>query len=131
MKDSRLYAVAVRLRPEIKAFDGVVLTGNVIEMGQLLYAFPLALLAAIGLIVVTDTAVALEHGWLLLVLLLCHFLFDYWDFRIQLEVIPGLFASAGAAMDVLVIWSAALLLGPTALWLIVVVEWGKYLYRLR
>lgn len=131
MKDSRLYAVAARLRPELAGLSGVVLTGNVIEMGQLLYAFPFALLAAIWLILATDTAVALEHGWLLLVLLLCHFLFDYWDFRIQLEVIPGLFASAGAAMDVLVIWSAALLLGPTALWLIVVVEWGKYLYRLR
>jgi hypothetical protein len=77
VKDSQLYVVAARLRPELKELNGVVLTGNLIEMGQLLYALPLALLAAIWLLLWTDTAVAIDHAWLLLVLLLCHFLFDY------------------------------------------------------
>ena len=129
MKESRLFAVATRLRPELKGLDGVALAGNLIDMGQLLYAWPLALLAMIWLVLWTDLAVLRQHGLLLTVLLVFHFLFDYFNFQIQLEVLPGIFASATGTMDVLIIWSAALLVGPTALWLIVLVELGMYGYR--
>jgi len=128
-KNSRFYKVAVRFRPKLAGMSGLELTGNLFDTAQLLYALPFALITAVLLFLYTDLDKVEEYWPTFLLLLVLNILFNRFGYQLQFEVLPGVFASASGALDILVVWSAALLFGPTAVWLIVLVEFGRLTHR--
>jgi serine phosphatase RsbU (regulator of sigma subunit) len=84
-----------------------------------LYAGPLSVIGFVWLAGATDLSV-FARFWLPLSII---FVFVYalrrLDFLTFFEIEPGLFGSFGGAFDDICIWPAALLFGPTAIWLFV------------
>ncbi|MCP4428592.1 MAG: SpoIIE family protein phosphatase [Chloroflexi bacterium] len=130
-KNSRLYKIVVKFRPELADMSGLELTGNLMDAGQLLYALPFALITGFGLFLYTDLGVVQQNWPVFLLLLALNILFNRFRYQLNLEVLPGVFASAIGSLDILVVWSAALLFGPTAVWLIILAELGRLIYRWR
>ncbi len=130
-KNSWLYKIVVKFRPELAEMEGLELAGNLLDAGQLLYSLPFALITIIVLLLSTDLELVQRHWLVFLLLLGLNILFNRFDYQLQLEMMPGVFASATGALDILVVWSAAFLLGPTAVWLVVLIELGALIYRWR
>ena len=130
-KNTRFYKIAIKLRPKLADMSGLELTGNLFDTAQLLYALPFALITAVLLLLYTDLDKVQQYWPTFLLLLALNILFNRFEYQLQLEVLPGVFASASGALDILIVWSAALLFGPTAAWLLVLVELGKLVHRWR
>src|SRR5262245_59820922 len=90
------------------------------EFATIAYSAPLAALGLSWLVVATDLAL-LRREWLLLLLaLLLALLFEQLPFFQVVEFRSGVYDTYNAHLAVLVWFSAALLFGPTALWITVV-----------
>lgn len=81
-----------------------------------LYGAPIALTGLIWLVAVTDLALLRQRWPLLLLLLGVATLLRRWSFSIFVEVGPATSADWRESLEVIISWSAALLFGPTALW---------------
>jgi len=82
----------------------------------LLYSAPLTIIGLIWLVFVTDL-ILLKHQWFILLgTLVLVYIFRKYDFFAFTEIKTGLYADWGNSLDAIPTWSAALLLGPTALW---------------
>lgn len=94
--------------------------GRISGMGDvlgLLYLAPLALAGMIWLALVTDLALLLTIWPLLLLFFALTFLFRRLAFFIIFEAKPGIYADFDGSLETIVIWWAALLYGPSVLWL--------------
>ncbi|MBN1177693.1 MAG: SpoIIE family protein phosphatase [Anaerolineae bacterium] len=117
--DHFLQAMARRLRPDFDALSDVERTAYVGDLFGILYGAPLALGVLVWLAASTEVAV-LRAQWPILVFLFSLlFIFDRLGFFMFIEVKPGVYANFGGSLDTLIVWSAALLFGPSALWLAV------------
>jgi len=113
-------AIARRFWPELGTMSGRERADGVAEVVGVLYSTPLALMGLVWLIAVTDLAL-LRLAWptlsLFLVLL---FVFDRLSFFSFVELTPGTYMGWGESLWSVITWSAALIFGPTGLWVFVV-----------
>lgn len=113
----KLAAIAYALHPELRMASEPSRTHMVADLIGTLYAGPLALMGLIWLVAVTDLALLAAQWPLLLFLLALLFLFGRLTFNLYVELTRGTFFDWGGSLGTVVIWTGALIFGPTALWL--------------
>lgn len=131
MQDRRLFRLAAKIRPALREQHDLAAIGGTLDVLAILYVTPLAVLSLVWLIRATDVAL-LRREWLLLAgLLLLYLLFSRYRFQMRMELRRGGFAYADGSLENMVDWSAALLLGPIALWVPILAESGRFVYQIR
>jgi serine phosphatase RsbU (regulator of sigma subunit) len=116
-----LLPVVRRLWPGIDTASSATRDFGVMSFAILIYAVPLALAGVVWLVSRTDLQVIRDSWPILLALGLLVYLFKRFTFFTTLEVSPGMYVTANTHIEI-VVWSSALLLGPTVLWLDVITE---------
>jgi serine phosphatase RsbU (regulator of sigma subunit) len=117
--EERLLALARRFWPELEAMDGQNRTSGVFDVVGFLYSAPLALVGLVWLMAVTDLALVRAEWPMLALLFALQFLFERLDFFLFVEVTPGTYSIWQSSLGPVIVWSAALIFGPSALWLFV------------
>ena len=113
---SFIYKVARKLRPELEdasPLRRVVGTANVLGV---LYATPLVIGAIFWLIFETDLILVGQAWVYFLILAGLYILFERLAFFIIFELSAGNYANTQSTLSGMVLWSALLIYGPTALW---------------
>ncbi len=131
MKFGALLAIASHLRPELATMSGLQRTGRLIDVVALLLMLPVTVIGVVWLLFVTEVDLLRREGLAFLILLLWLLLFRRYQFRLQLELRSGAFASTDGSLESLVVWSAALYFGPTALWLPLLTGLAVFAYHWR
>ncbi len=129
--DQFLQSIAMRLWPELKSYNEarrMVGTGEVISF---LYTLPLSIGGIIWLIRLTDLNLIRQEWQLFLLLGGLLYLFTRLDYFIIFEIRPERYGSAKGSLAGMAQWTAAFLLGPSALWLSLLIETARYLVNLR
>lgn len=121
----RLTAVAQRFAPELTEVGGDVRAVSLISIWGTLYGAPLALVGLVWLIWQTDWLVVLANWPLFLLFLALHWLFGLLDFSTLPE--EGSLQVSGTQGRI-VTWSAALLFGPTAVWIQLVSQSARLIF---
>lgn len=110
----RLAAIAQRFSPELAEITGHARAVSVMAVLGALYGIPLALAGLTWLVWVTDWTIIAANWPTFLLLLALHWLFGLLDFSTVLESDS---LQARGTQGRMVTWSAALLFGPTAVWI--------------
>ncbi len=111
-----LLIAASRLRPGIDSLQGrdrAVTVGNIFGV---LYLTPLAVVGVVWLVAVTDLSVVRGSWAILAGVFALIYVFGRTDFFFTIEVKKNVEAHATGSPADVVVWGAAFLLGPTALW---------------
>ncbi len=103
--------------PEINSLEPRGRTYSFADVIGVLYTTPLAIIGLIWLASITEISVFLANWPILLLLLIFLFIFEWLDFFVFVEVTPGIYADWRWSLWSVITWSAALIFGPTALWL--------------
>ncbi|GAB4479135.1 MAG: hypothetical protein Kow0088_19720 [Anaerolineales bacterium] len=126
-----LQSIAMRFWPELKSYNEarrMIGTGEVISF---LYTLPLALGGVLWLIFHTDLNLIAQEWQLFLVMGGLLYVFTRLDYFIIVEIRPERYGSAKGSLAGMTQWTAAFLLGPTALWLSILFESVRYLFNMR
>ncbi len=129
--DQFLQSIAVRLWPELKSYNEarrMIGTGEVISF---LYTLPLASAGLLWLIQLTDLNLMRREWQLFLLMGGLLYLFTRLDYFIIFEIRPERYGSAKGSLAGMAQWTAVFLLGPSALWLSILIETVRYLFNLR
>lgn len=113
----RLLRFATRLRP---ALDNQSERDRLLEEGEILSTLivaPFALAGLLWLFLVTDLALLRAEAPALALFLALGWLLRRYSFYLFQELEPGELADYGGSLEQVIFWSAALLFGPSALWL--------------
>jgi len=115
--ENRLKAIARALWPDIEALAGTDYIGALFNVIGFLYTAPLGLAGLAWLATVTDLGL-MRSEWTKLVLLLALlFVSERLNFYFFVEVTPGTYSDWQASLTSVITWSAALVFGPSGLWL--------------
>jgi serine phosphatase RsbU (regulator of sigma subunit) len=117
--EHRFLNLARLLRPGIESLDDEQRAVGIVDVFAFVYSLPLAAVAIVWLVLATDLGV-LRAQWLpltALFVLVC--LFERFFFRFFFEIKEGRYGSFGGTLGPGVVWAAALIFGPSALWLAV------------
>ncbi|HSR31647.1 MAG TPA: SpoIIE family protein phosphatase, partial [Anaerolineae bacterium] len=117
--EERLLALARRFWPELETIDRRDRTSGVFDVVGFLYSVPMALIGLAWLMAVTDLALMRAEWPMLALLFVLQFIFERLDFFLFIEVTPGTYSAWQSSLGPVVVWSAALIFGPSALWLFV------------
>jgi serine phosphatase RsbU (regulator of sigma subunit) len=117
--EGRLYNLARRLRPDVENLPPDAREVAVADVFGLVYTFPLALIGLFWLSRVTIPEVALLEWPTFLGILALVYAFRKLDFQFLVEVSEGTFGGFGGTLERVLVWAAALVFGPTTLWLVV------------
>jgi serine phosphatase RsbU (regulator of sigma subunit) len=115
--EERLKATARALWPEIDTLTGTDYVGALFNVIGSLYAAPLALAGLGWLVCVSDPALMRSEWSMLALILLLLFVSERLDFYFFVEVMPGTYSDWQASLTSVITWSAALIFGPSGLWL--------------
>jgi serine phosphatase RsbU (regulator of sigma subunit) len=102
----------------------LVVVGDVISF---LYSLPFALIGTIWLVLVTDYALFLREWPMLVLFLGLVVLFSRVGYFFIVEIRTDRYGSADGSLAPMVHWSAVLLYGPTALWILLIWQWARYI----
>ncbi len=116
MSEKSTFNLAQLFFPELGSMSGRERTYSVADVLGALYTTPLALAGLVWLVGATELTVFVTEWPTLLLLLMLLFLFERLDFFIFVEVTPGIYADWRWSFWTVVTWSAALIFGPTVLW---------------
>lgn len=109
-----LRSIARRVWPGLDALPPTNRRIGLMTLASVLYAAPLALGGLVWLALSLDVA-AIRSAWLpLLGLLAFSLLFKLFYFFLNVEILPGVYATTNTTLDI-VTWSGALLFGPAAI----------------
>ena len=129
-----IYKLAKRIRPELEELSGQQRMSGTADVFTLVYTLPLAVIGFIWLVMVSDWE-SVRQQWMLYILMgVILYVFNRLRFFFITEIRSGGYANSDGAMDGIAVWSAILLLGPTALWLKVIwniLIYSSYIYRER
>jgi serine phosphatase RsbU (regulator of sigma subunit) len=114
--EERLLAIAERFWPELETMSGPERRDGVADVVSFLYSAPLVLVGLVWLIAVTDLTLFRTEWPILSLLFVLLFVFERLDFFFFAEVTPGAYSDWQATLGSVIIWSAALIFGPSALW---------------
>jgi len=117
--EQRLKTIAKTLWPEIETLSGLDYVTGLYNVTGFLYTAPLALVGLGWLIAVTDLALLRAEWPVLCFLLVLLFVFERLHFYFFVEITPGIYSDWQASFTSVLIWSAALIFGPSGLWLAV------------
>ena len=117
--EKRLKAIARKLWPEIETMSGSDYVSGLYNVTGFLYAAPMALVGLVWLIADTDLDLMRTQWLMLSLLLVLLFVFEKLDFFFFVEIMPGTYADWQASFTSVITWSAALIFGPSGLWLAV------------
>jgi serine phosphatase RsbU (regulator of sigma subunit) len=120
---------AKRLRPDLRAVTGEALQRAVNDTFGVVYAAPLAVIGVVWLIAATDVAVIVRAWPSLLLLWALLWLFERLPFFIVVEVRPDRVSDFSGSLDTVVLWTACLLFGPTAIWIGLIPIAGYFIRR--
>jgi serine phosphatase RsbU (regulator of sigma subunit) len=122
MAERVLQTISQKLRPELAGMDETGRQHSQIEVMAILFTGPFALLTLAWLAAVTDLDVIADH-WLMLALLAGVLaLIQQHLFTILVQLRSGDLVPITGSLGGIVSWSAALIFGPVALWLAVMVR---------
>jgi serine phosphatase RsbU (regulator of sigma subunit) len=117
--EHRFLRLARLLRPGVESLDDEQRAVGIVDVITFIYTLPLAALAVVWLVRATDLSV-LRAQWIpLVVLFVLACFFERLFFRFFVEIKDGRFGSFGGTLGPGVVWAAALIFGPSALWLAV------------
>lgn len=123
--------IAKRFWPEILEAperDRAISYGDILTV---LYTAPLTIVALVWLVLSTDLSVFRSAWFPFAVFLVAISAFRWLDFDSYVELKRGVFGSYNGSVDDIVRWPAALMFGPTALWLYLVCRTVSYVRALR
>ncbi len=117
--DKRLLTIAERFWPKLETLSEKERREGAGEVLGFLYSAPLALVGLVWLIAVTDLTLLHTEWPTLSLLFILLFVFDRFGIRFFVELTPGTFIGWGEALWSVITWSAALMFGPSGLWIFV------------
>lgn len=117
--EHRLLNLARLFRPGVELLDDEQRAVGIVDVVTFVYSLPLAVVAVFWLARATDPAVFRAQWIPLSILLALVCIFERLFFRFFLEIKEGRFGSFGGTLGPGVVWAAALIFGPSALWLAV------------
>ena len=126
-----LERLALRLRPDMAQMNDVERVGNMINMRILIFSLPFVLISVGWLISLTDLTFIRQEWLTLLFFFILQRLFARYPFEMRLEMRPGQYTTARGSLDTMILWVAALLLGPIVLWYNFLADWVNLLWILR
>ncbi|MBN1259979.1 MAG: SpoIIE family protein phosphatase [Anaerolineae bacterium] len=115
--DRGLYTLAAYVWPKIREMNGKRASGAMTKVIGFLLAAPLAAAGLAWLIAITDLALLAQNWLSLLAMFGLLLIFERLVFLISIEVRPGDYSGWQGSLSCIIIWAAALLYGPSALWL--------------
>jgi len=124
--DDYFYRLAKRLRPNLEQLSGQQRISGTADVLTLIYMLPLALIGLAWLVNVSDWESIRKQWHIYLILGVILFFFNRLRFFFITEIRSGGYANSDGTMDGIAIWTALLLLGPTALWLKVIWHVGMF-----
>lgn len=131
IEDSRIHKVLISSSQAYRKAsprEQTLVFGNVVIAA---FALPLLLIGLLWLAVQTQFLLVQNEAPDLLALLILLLLFTRSRFRFQLSVTSGGSVSLTGSFDFVIVWSAALVFGPTALWLLIISSLIVYLFTRR
>ena len=130
--EKRLLAIAKKFRPELETASELERAAGALDVFGILYSAPLVLAGLVWLVAVTDLGLIRREWPALLFLLAVLALFKGLRFYALLEAPGARTSQFDSTFAPIVAWSAALIFGPTALWLAVLVDtviFGRRLWQ--
>ena len=124
-----LKRIAYKLRPELSEMAGVQLQANLTNVYVVILTVPLAIIGLIWLAFIVDVDLAQREWVHLLIFLGLDLLFYRYSFSLQINLKRGASANVGGSLEAVVLWSAVLIFGPTALWIMVINSVLLFIYR--
>jgi serine phosphatase RsbU (regulator of sigma subunit) len=121
-----VFRLAKKLRPELETMNGQQQISSTADVLSLLYLGPLAVLGLIWLYSVSNWNSIREFWYLYLLIGVILIAFNRLRFFFITEIRAGGYANSDGTLDGIGVWAAILLLGPTALWLKVILDLGTY-----
>ncbi|MCP4419458.1 MAG: PP2C family protein-serine/threonine phosphatase [Chloroflexi bacterium] len=129
MKDNWIDNISLKIRPTLNEKEGVERIGMMLDTSSILGLLPIAVIAIIWLIFVTDGRI-IRQDWILLLLLLALIaLFNHFTFELRLQLTKTIFSSANGSLMPMILWSSLLIFGPTALWLQIALSTGQTIWQ--
>lgn len=129
MEDTILKIAAV-FWPELKTMNHSRRLVGIGDVLTFLYTLPIFLGGIIWLILASDFALLAAEWKMMLVFLAIIGLFSYLNFFMIIEFREDRYGSADGAFNSMAVWAAALVYGPTSLWLIVLLQTIIFLVNL-
>lgn len=126
-----LYSIAQRLWPELGEMSEARRMVGVGEVITVLVAAPLALIGLGWLVAVSDLQVVRGNWEAFLLFAALILLFERVGYFIVVEIIGDRYGSADGSLSTMILWTASLLFGPTALWLGVLATAGRFVWAVR
>ena len=116
MKDI-VYQLAKKIRSDLEKMNGQQRISGAADALTLIYTLPLSMLGLVWLVRESSWD-SIRQNWLIYVMMgVILYIFNRLRFFFITEIRTGGYANSDGAMDGIAVWSAILLLGPTALWL--------------
>lgn len=130
--EQRLLPAASRIWPEMAEMSDLERQNALVSLAVLLYVVPLALGGLAWLVASTSLRV-LGGSWAVMVAIFALIaIFQRFYLFLTVEVRPGVYGTTASSVEGIVTWSAALVFGPSVLWLAVlsdvvrlVVDWER------
>ena len=117
-----LLSIVDRFWPELKNASELDRSSAALDLFGTLYSLPLALVGLVWLVVISDLSLVRSWGPTLLLLFGCLVLFQGLRFFFFLEASGAGSPHFDSSFGPIVTWSAVLLLGPTALWMALLLD---------
>lgn len=125
-----VYTMAFRLWPRLDRLNSVERETGVANVFAVIYSAPLVMVGFAWLISETDVQLFWDEAPLFALFTALIYILGRLDFFMITEIKSGVFADVNGSMENIVIISAALLFGPSALWIGLVWPLSVYLYSL-
>jgi serine phosphatase RsbU (regulator of sigma subunit) len=114
-----LRTLATKIEPKLAQENQPVQQFALVETFGILWSLPWLTAALVWLVLATSWPLLRQEWFIFLLLLLLYAIFNVLSFTFRREAGKGSQTIIGGSMEGLVSWSAILIFGPTAIWLVV------------
>jgi serine phosphatase RsbU (regulator of sigma subunit) len=115
-----VYSLAKKIRPDLESYTGQQRMSGTADVLTLAYTFPMVVIGLIWLIAVSDLNSIVRNWQVYLMMAVILYIFNRLRFFFITEIRSGGYANSDGTMDGIAVWSAILILGPTAIWIKVI-----------
>ena len=116
MEDSKLYAIACRLRPELNRLEGQDRLQAYLAMVPFLLTWPFALIGLALLVYLSEWRLIIDYWPTFAILFLVGVIIRRQTFSLPIKLADGSTVSVTSSLSPLVVWAGMFIFGPTALW---------------
>jgi hypothetical protein len=129
MRESKLQAIVLRLRPELVRLEGAQWLQAFMETTTVLFIMPFVVVALVWLVVATDWGEISGRLLPFLSLFVMLLLAQQQPFTLDLKLGAGQFVSIIGSLSSLILWAAMLVFGANVLWVPLLVTAGGNLWQ--